>query len=350
MCNSKSITMALPEPKPAVPAPMHVAVIGAGLSGLTAARPLADHGHRVQVFEKSRGAGGRMATRRNDPYRFDHGAQYFTVRDRRFRKMVDSWVQSDLVRQWKGRIRVIRSGELQKETGTHRRYVAVPGMNALARHLAHRLEIGFNVRVQEIRKSRQALVLLDENGGILGSFDAVIVSAPPAQSARLLQGLTSLTDTLDKVQMDPCWAVMLAFKKPLELAFDGAFVHDSDLVWVARNSSKPGRGKEECWILHAGAEWSRNHLEVDSKAVIQHLTASFFADTGIARIEPVLTAAHRWRYARARNPLAEGCLWDRQVKIGVCGDWCCNSRIEGAFLSGAAMAGRVRGAAGTGNK
>ena len=77
---------------------------------------------------------------------------------------------------------------------------------------------------------------------------------------------------------------------------------------------------------------------------LRKYTAAFFSAVGSLPEEPVFAAAHRWRYAKAQNPLDDGCLWDRQAMIGLCGDWCCNSRIEGAFLSGAAMAGRVLGA------
>jgi predicted NAD/FAD-dependent oxidoreductase len=137
---------------------------------------------------------------------------------------------------------------------------------------------------------------------------------------------------------------MLAFEKPLGLPFEGAFFHDSIIVWAARNSGKPGRGPNECWVLHADAEWSSNHFDLDPTKVIHRLTTAFFAAAGIEDIQPVFSSAHRWRYAKAQNPLKDECLWDGEAMIGVCGDWCCNSRIEGAFLSGAAVAGRVLGA------
>ena len=331
--------------KPAAPSPLRVAVIGAGLSGLVAARTLSDHGHRVRVFEKARGPGGRMSTRRTDAYAFDHGAQYFTLRDERFKRMVDGWTDLGIVRPWEGRIRVVRGGEIREEKGMHQRYVGVPGMSAVTRHLTDSLDIRWSTRVQQVRKEGRTALLSDGHGDSLGSFDVLIVSAPSEQSVQLLQGLaTPLVEQAAAVRMDPCWAVLLAFEEPLELPFDGAFIHDSALVWAARNSSKPGRGAGECWVLHAGSEWSSANFELAPGEAARRLTASFFAAVGGPAVEPVFRDAHRWRYARARNPLETGCLWDRREGIGVCGDWCCSSRIEGAFLSGAAMAGRVLGA------
>ena len=109
-----------------------VAVIGAGISGLMCARTLVDHGFPVTLFEKSRGVGGRMATRRtHDGLRFDHGAQYFTVRDGRFRRYVESWIEDGIVEPWRGRIVVLDSGTIKEEKMGADRFVAVPGMNAM---------------------------------------------------------------------------------------------------------------------------------------------------------------------------------------------------------------------------
>ena len=65
------------------------------------------------------------------------------------------------------------------------------------------------------------------------------------------------------VRMQPAWAVLVGFETAVDVAFDGAFVVDSPLAWVARNNSKPGRPPPECWVLHATPEWSRPALEID---------------------------------------------------------------------------------------
>ena len=336
--------------KTAVSSPIRVAVIGAGVSGLIAARTLSDHGHLVQLFEKSPIPGGRMSTRRTDSFTFDHGAQYFTVRDERIRAIVDSWFQAGIVNLWDGRICTVRNGEVRKEKRMHQRFVGVPDMISIARHLSNSLNIRWRTRVQHVTRKDNFVFLTDENGDNLGSFDALVVSTPPEQCAEILEGLTPLISRAHSVRMDPCWAVMLAFSKPLDLPFDGAFIHDSEIVWAARNSSKPGRGTHECWVLHAESAWSTDHIDRHPGEIVRRLTASLFAAAGSRVEEPEFAAAHLWRFARAQNPIADGCLWDRQAMIGVCGDWCFNSKIEGAFLSGAAMAGRILNASGRQNK
>ena len=75
---------ATPSSRRTATVPLHVAVVGGGMAGVVCARTLVQAGHRVTLFEKSREFGGRMATRRTEFGGFDHGAQYFTVRDARF--------------------------------------------------------------------------------------------------------------------------------------------------------------------------------------------------------------------------------------------------------------------------
>ncbi|MGH8355151.1 MAG: FAD-dependent oxidoreductase, partial [Pseudomonas sp.] len=68
-----------------------IAIIGTGIAGLSAAQALHAAGHAVQLFDKSRGSGGRMASKRSDAGALDLGAQYFTARDRRFVEAVQQW-------------------------------------------------------------------------------------------------------------------------------------------------------------------------------------------------------------------------------------------------------------------
>jgi predicted NAD/FAD-dependent oxidoreductase len=319
-------------------------VVGAGLAGLSAARKLADHGHNVSVFEKGRGVGGRTAWRREGEYRFDHGAQYFTVRDPRFRHYVTAWCDAGIVSPWEFAVGVARAGAVTPKPESVQRYVGVPGMNAMAKHLGAELDIVLNTQVGQIERSSGQWRLLSGDTGIdLGQYDVVIIATPPAQAVPLLAAAPQLAQQAKAVQLAPCWAVMAAFTEPLDIPFDGVFIHASPLSWATRNASKPGRPQSECWVLHSTPEWSAKYLEKAPDEVIAASLAAFFAATGLMPSQPVLTKAHRWRYSIAEQPLEQGCLWDSEQQLGSCGDWCQGSRIEGAVLSGLAMADRVLG-------
>lgn len=330
-----------------------IAIIGAGISGLTCARTLQDHGLRVKIFEKSRGVGGRTATRRAaEGRRFDHGAQYFTVRDERFARHVRAWAQDGIVAEWRGRIVTLTNGDVETKRSSTPRYVGVPGMNALGKHLAEELEIQLETRVASVAKgSGSTWQLHQDDSVLLGEFDCVITSAPAPQSAELLARAPNLKQKALVTTMSGCWAAMLTFDEPLELDFDGAFVHASPLSWIARNSSKPGRNAdpestaEECWILHAAAEWTDRHLDDEATDVLPQVIDAFWQATNATRRTPKFATAHRWRYAIPPEPLEDPCLFDSELRLGACGDWCSGPRVEGAFLSGMAMAGRVLAAA-----
>ena len=318
-----------------------IAVIGAGLSGATVAAALTNAGYSVRIFEKSRGMGGRMATRRSSGFEFDHGAQYFTVKSEVFGKAVKGWVNKGLAAPWEARFASLEAGNLRLKPQRMPRYVGIPRMNSIVREMLNGIEVELNTRVVRAFRSGKYWALESEDCAIDDSFDALIMAIPPAQARELLGPVAnSFSGKLDTV-MDACWAVLAAFDGPVDLAFDAAFVNGSSLSWIARNSSKPARRDRESWVLHGSREWSREKVEAEPEFVLQELLDEFFRQTGIKAAVPSWSSAHRWLYAQASEPLMDGCLWDPEIGLGLCGDWCRGSRVEGAFLSGKDLAGRI---------
>ena len=323
-----------------VPMP-RVALVGAGLSGLICARTLKDHGFDVTVFEKSRGPGGRAATRRLDSgLSFDHGAQYFTVRDPHLARSVEAWIQRGIVEEWAGRIVTIDLGaEPRPKADQPVRYVGVPGMSTIARHLAKDSRLRLETEIARLDRDENGWRLTDAVGKTHDPFEYVVMSPPAPQAAVLLQG-HALEAEVRAVAMTPCWAVMAAFGRPVEVPWDGAFVHGSPLAWVARNSSKPGRETSaDCWVLHGSPEWSTDHRDADSREVTESLLVEF------AKISlgPLPATVHRdsrrWLFSAMAGSIDRQALFDRDSGLAVCGDWLAGGRVEGAFRSGVAAAG-----------
>jgi predicted NAD/FAD-dependent oxidoreductase len=300
---------------------------------------LVDQGYQVTVLEKSRGVGGRMSTRRaGESLQFDHGAQYFTVRDPNFRNHVTSWLRDGVAARWQGRIASVENGVIKEEKGDRERFVAKPGMSAICKHLATGIEIRLETEVDPPRRIVNQWRLTSDSEA-LGMFDTVIVSAPPAQSARLLEAAPKLADAAKSVKMEGCWALMLALTQPSSLEYSGAFVHGSPISWIARDSDKPGRTQwPETWVVHASSDWTASHLELSGPQTQRLLLNEFWKATGL-RPQPLrYSSTHRWLYALPPEPLPKRCLFGEALQIGVCGDWCAGPRVEGAFLSGKAAA------------
>ena len=312
---------------------MKVAVVGAGMAGLAAARALRVQRHDVSVFERLRAPGGRVATRRltavempralsGAALEFDHGAQYFTVRDERFSETVAEWLRDRVVAKWTGRI-VSFDGEgwedVEEDTD---RYVGTPGMSAIATAMAD----GLDVRYGEAVASLQPL---------LDTHDHVIVALPAPQALPLVAHVPTLDARLGPVTMKANWTVLAAFEERVAARFDAAFVSGSPLGWIARNTSKPKRDwKVDAWVLQATTSWSEAHVD-DRPDDVGAFLMEAFEDLVRAGLPRAFHATvHGWRYATADPPLAVGAMHDPDSRITLCGDWCAGSRIEDAFLSG----------------
>ena len=319
-----------------------VAVIGAGVAGTAAARALKDAGHVVTVFDKGRGAGGRLSTRKEGELQFDHGAPFFIVKDARFARWARAWWQERVLTQWHGKF----EGEAPR-LHPHElvKLVGIPGMSSILKRMQLDLDVRFGVEVRGLTRDGTRWRLLDADNHALGEFDAAVVATPAFQAAALIDPTSyELASRIrGEVVMAPCWAVMAHFPESPGLEWDATAPQVGPLSWLSKNSSKPERPGEpgESWVLHASPAWSRAHLELEPEAVVPMLMDAFFATTGARKVEPSFAKAHRWRAAVTEKPLGEACLWDEERRLAVCGDWCLGPAVEAAFLSGSAAAGRI---------
>ena len=344
---------------------LHIAISGAGMAGITAARTLTQAGHQVHVFEKSHGAGGRMSTRDSAFGSFDHGTQYFTVRDARFSLALQTVPgTTDICRPWSANaVRVLdplgHVFEAARPT-QEAHFVASPGMNALVRHWAQPLgkALQFQNKVQRLERNakgqwtvhslhtQSGKEVVEKHSG----YDRVLLAMPSVQADQLLRNSgsaiakTHFIESMAQVQVAPCWTLMLAFPNAsqpnlphLGPQWNAARSTHHRVAWLARESSKPKRGKIERWTVQASATWSQEHLEDDAQRVKAKLLRAFSELTGI-RAEPSHAEVHRWRYAQTLVPLGVSHQYHAGTGLGTCGDWHIGHRVEDAFVSGLELA------------
>lgn len=327
------------------------------MTGLSALQVLADEGHQVSVFEKSRGSGGRMATKKAGEASWDMGAQFIRSHTTRFESQIELWQQQKWIAEWPVQPHHIDKEGCQPSSDDITRYVAVPRMTALTRHMlacAHNFHS--STRVIECQRHKEGWYLTSEEQQTFGPFGALLITTPPEQAKPLLAENQQLAEHCD-VAMLPCWTLLLAFAHPLNTAVQAAFVKDSPISWIANNSSKPQRdnaaqGQLDGWVIQANHRWSQEHQDAPREKVQEELQEAFFNALELTPQQPSEHWLHRWLYALPDNPVATtnvfvntpGVLMDADQKLLVSGDWIATPElvekgkhspsIENAWLNG----------------
>ena len=295
------------------------------MAGLTCAQELMQRGVDAVVFDKGRGLGGRMATRRADGgFQFDHGAQYLSARSEGFASMLERAEATGAVARWP------RNREEPA-------YVGVPGMTGLAKYLGLGLDIRKETQVVSIVKANGRWKLMWEGGN--GMFDRVVIAAPAPQIVALLPDAHPFSGPLGRVRMDPCLTLMVGLPASVELPFVSRCASDKDISWIACDSAKPGRPDVVCIVAQASRDWSVRHLELErhefAKRMLPLVSEAIGADL---MTDPAYVSGHRWRFAFVSRPLGQSFLDDKEQTLFAGGDWCLGAQAEDAWTSGHAIA------------
>ncbi|MEG4963908.1 MULTISPECIES: FAD-dependent oxidoreductase [unclassified Microcoleus] len=337
-----------------------VAVIGAGMAGLSCAQRLRQAGYSVAVVEKSRGAGGRVATRRVQGTRADHGARYLEPQGDAVQGLIEALVDRHILKLWTDTVWEFRQGELSAIPNSC--YVAPAGMNAVGKYLAEGLEIWFGRRVEAISTTDNQMwhLSLEVTDDYLQTpqeliAKAVVVAIPAPQALMFLNSeigfKSDFLDKLHSVEYDPCITVMAGYSATKQQDLSNlnpqwksvSFPDNSDLAWVGWDSSKRLESQQPVFVVHSSANFADRYLEsVDLPTVGQELldrTSEYLIPW---LKQPEWLQVHRWRYAFCRNPLPVSCLpAGGNLPLVCAGDLCGEGQIEGALRSGWAAANWV---------
>jgi renalase len=311
-----------------------IAVIGAGITGAACSNALKKSGLNPIIFEKSRGVGGRLTTRRTDEHiNFDHGVQFITGRSDKFKKMLIEFSIQDTAEVWKPRL----ADDLSVPHESW--FVGKPTMSSLIKPLLENIKINLSDEISVIKRSGSQWCVESKNEPRDSLFDNVICTVPAPQARTLLSMEKELIEKIAEVTISPCWALMVAYDFALELDFDVWRSETEDISWVSLNSSKPGRNSDrDCWVAHASPEWSENNIELSRKEVIKALLNKLCMLFGNKFASYSYITCHRWRYARTLKPLNRPYLVSDDGSLFLGGDWCLGSRVECGFESGVGIA------------
>lgn len=313
-----------------------IAIIGAGIAGLTIANKLFE-ANEVTIFDKSRGIGGRMATRRHENYHFDHGAQFFRAKTSEFKQFCIKAAKNNVISQWQGEFAEITANKITRNwpfSLKNPHYVGQPQMNSLCKYMARDLNVILNQRISEINFKNNKWSLSNIEGQVFDNFDYLILAIPSDQAVDLLPDNFKYFNIVKNIKMLPCFTLMLGFENDLDLDFDAALVKESIISWIALNNSKNDRPKSCALVVNSSNEWAKQNLEQDlefvTEKILQNLAKIIHFDINDIKYKSL----QRWRYANASLRNEEKSLFDPNLNLGICGDWLISGRVENAFLSG----------------
>lgn len=322
-----------------------IMIIGAGIAGLMAAKVLQDKGYRVIVTDKSKGVGGRLATRRVGPGLADHGAQFFTVRTDDFMTYVDQWMRDGLVYVWSNGF---SDGSLtEPASGGHPRYVTKGGMNALAKHISQEIDdIYLERRIVSATFDQDGWIFQDQNGNIFTS-QALLMTPPVPQSLEILDaGATRLDDgdysSLAAITYAECLTGLFWVEGRVTLPRPGAVQRrNTNIMWIGDNQQKGISPDARLITVQAGEQYSRQIWNSSDERILNSLRTHLlvYMDESAKIREAQLK---RWRYSRPLLTYPERCMvanLDRPLVFA--GDAFGGPRVEGAVLSGLAAGDKV---------
>ncbi len=307
------------------------------MAGLTAARELRLQGWDVVVLDKGRGVGGRMATRRIEQARADHGAQYFSATTPEFQQVVQGLLADQVITEWNP---TYPSPADTSPRQPH--YVGIEGMNAVAKALSKDLTVLTSETVSFFSLEGNQWLVKTESGGQYRA-DALLITIPAPQALALIEKSgfpLSVADqsALAAIQYQPSIAVMVALNRLVQLPASGAIRYETgDIAWVADNAHKGISPAQPSLTIHASANFSRTHFDDDLNIIGQQLTDQLRAWLPADSISTI--QVHRWRYSLAdqRHP-APFLTAESPLPLLFGGDGFGEGNVEGAFTSGLAMA------------
>jgi renalase len=309
------------------------AVVGAGIAGLMLARELRARGREVVVLEKSRGFGGRLATKRIDAAVFDSGAQYFTAKTPRFADLIEEWSGRGVVRPWPG--------------ASGRRWIAHPSMNALGKYLAQDIEVRREAKVVSVQRENGDWRIEIDNAAPLVARSLALTAPVPQSLALIKAGGVALPEPLlgelNALTYHPCLALLLILEGPSQVPADGLAFSAGPVRWLADNTRKGvSPGSAAAVTVHLSPAFAAEHYQQTE----QELAAAVLPVISPYLGSPVAKMAlHRWRYSEPVSTHTQSCVWLEDLQLGFAGDALGGPRVEGAALSGLKLAQTVLGAA-----
>ncbi len=304
-----------------------VLIIGAGMTGISAALTFKEFGMTSLCIDKGRGYGGRMATRRISNNLFDHGAQYIQPSPR-FLNWLKENTSEQTLHDW-------------DFTSSKKVYIPKLGMSSLAKELSQNIEVNLNSKIISVEQKGAMWILKDETDKSYSS-KRLLVTAPLPQTLELLQkNNIHIEDTdLSGITYRPCLVLMMTAQEVHNLPESGAmFIKNSVLEWVCDNKEKGINNTLRSITVHCTEEFSKDKYDLSDEKIFELIYSEF------SRYFPNKLGDYevkKWKYS---SPLKYyKSLYFRSAFPGLylAGDAFGGNSLDGAFRSGVSAAYVIR--------
>lgn len=335
---------------------MRIGIVGAGIAGLTAGRLLAKHGHEVIVLEKSRGFGGRMATRyagQNNEAVIDHGTGYLTAKSDTFKSFIEELKSKNLLEVWDESLSLFNEDgfyEVHPSLESQTMYYAPKGMNTIGRYLSRTIDVRLNQQVSGItvvssgsfKKRPWVINFLDTS---VLELDALIIATPAIQALGLMHTaqdetpIRFMNSLLAKTEYETSIAVMAGFGTRDNPNWKGVVCQNDILKWVSNESSKRDLG-ELVLVAQTTHEFAKENRNSDATVVIKNVLAEVSKFAGAWAQNPEWSQKHFWLFNRCVKSLNMDYLesTDSNAPLALIGDYFNGTTVESSYLSGLSLA------------
>ncbi|NRA23883.1 MAG: NAD(P)-binding protein [Oleispira sp.] len=318
------------------------AVIGAGIAGLTFANKMHSLGFSTQVFEKSRGTGGRISSKKvhnsgQQEMAFDLGCVSFSAKSLPFKSQLECWHQIGVISPW-----------LEDEQGILY-YVANSRNSSLTRYLSKHLDCHFSTRITSINNNNGVWKLLccrtDKEQTIVYANN-IVLATPSAQAFDLLPNQLKMKDQLSNVVLEPQWVLAVELNNP-QLNFSDVYFPNSEIIHsISIESNKPTRQHSrdsKILQIQTTTTWSHRNLEKNIHTIENDILKEleYISNQSLTVINSYL---HRWLYSTVSHGLGlpKPYSWHTSG-IGLICDYFDNKHfgIEASWLSAVALANNL---------
>lgn len=333
---------------------MKIGIIGAGMAGLTAGRILARAGHEIIVFEKSKGFGGRMSTRRpkiSPRQIMDHGAPFISGTTKEFQDFINELEENNVIKKWTDTFSSYRDGQIVSEipgSDGKQYYIAPEGMNSIGKFLGRWLDFQMNEKVgaltyiggSRIKKSPWMI-----NSSTINVFesDAVIIATPAIQAYGLLstaqdeRELRRMITVLDDISYSSTYSFMAGYGERQPFGYKAVKCDHPVLGWICNESSKRETSGKINIVAHTTDSYTKKAFgEKETEEINDDIMAALGEILGSWAGRPEWHESHLWRYRSPKNSLDMPFLEseDEEAPLALAGDYFQGHSMETAYLSG----------------